>query len=638
MAYVKINGDVKEVDDDELRALIGAGGEEVDAPSQPSAQSGSGYQYNSPEDYEDLKYTAAKVGYSRLNQDQKDLFDQGFPYSRAARTMTLQQARDATDEGKTGTPFDLVGSAIRHVTGVPVAGLAAGISGLQAGLQYDPNTNPEASRWLAAKDAALLEAPVAYKNAVEGKGLEGTFADPVNLAALILPEGKIPGLVAAKWGENAGRVARVAGEGATNAGLAATSMALNPSENVNPVSVGLAAGIGAVPGAIPLIGAPLQSAGVRLFPNYVSYRNHLGQRLGNDKAESAIDENIRGLYDANPGLVTQSSLLKTNQKNLDEAGQGMDDALNSRIGDLYPASQGTIPLSNVPQPTESFVAPNLTRGLGIMGPAYRLAYSRQGQYAKGIYPGSGVPGAVALRPDYLNDETTVSDLGQRALDIYHRKQANRATSPNMEEVEAAITRRVNDIGKRIKLRGPGEQKLQWKTGDPVLDPATGQPTTYPGLAAGKMSVGAYNPVTGKVDPVPLPAIRSVKDLADQRHAVRLQYKPTSNPERVGVEADDAVHEAISSRLNEIPGYEEAAAPYSKQYAIARGLTPYIQGEAPNPRGLARQIPAMFNTYWGPGDLYKLGGIIKGLNIPSWAGTQRVTRVLGAEIPNIEDQW
>lgn len=71
--------------------------------------------------------------------------------------------------------------AYRHVVGLPVAGIASGLAGAQAAWQYDPSYDPHSNRWGAAWDAAKLQFPASYNDAVEDKGLEGVVADPINL-------------------------------------------------------------------------------------------------------------------------------------------------------------------------------------------------------------------------------------------------------------------------------------------------------------------------------------------------------------------------------------------------------------------------------------------------------------------------
>lgn len=544
------------------------------ATTSPAAPQGTGYNYVKPEDYQDLYANAREVGYSGLDANQKALFDQAYPSSKAAaHGMSLDAVHNVTDQGAVNNPqlqhpsvMDKIGEALRVPLGTIAAAGAGTLAGANAAYEA-PWGNKLGAYW----DAANLQTEDSMNKAIHGEGIEGMIADPANLLAGGL--GKV--------GEFASKIPLVSkipivgkyipgavGAAAEGAVQGTASNLLNPSEQLTyetPLISGL------VGGGLSTGGQIAKDVGVQFMPNrggYATYLNRHGQ------GEDAVNQNIANLYDQTSFPITQSKLQATNEANRVAAAEGMNQALDTRLGDqpvpTPDAFNGAGAVFNQPQPAETFVAPQT-------GVSPRL-YNNMGEQSAAAYPH-----ANGGQQGWFSDNEW-ENLRQAAHKQYEQNTINNPTAPPLAEVKKAIDARIDDIKAKAQLR----------------------PAAVP---EGSVVVGKIDPATGTIQTVPLPAVRSVQDVSRQKHVVTSQFRPTNNPERVGMEADDVVHEAINQRLNQIPGYKEAAAPYSKQYAIAKGLGKSIELKPDVPTGWARWAPHIFNTYSGAPNIYKLGSAL-----------------------------
>jgi hypothetical protein len=102
---------------------------------------------------------------------------------------------------------------------------------------------------------------------------------------------------------------------------------------------------------------------------------------------------------------------------------------------------------------------------------------------------------------------------------------------------------------------------------------------------------------------------SAKDFGKLRNKYTSQYGP-GDPDIVAKKvADELMHTAIVSRLaQEYPPYADYLAKQGTNaaYKQAKTMQHYLDANAPNPRGLSRALPGVFNTYMVPTMMYKAG--------------------------------
>ena len=623
MAYIKLNdGTIKQVDDDEFKALIMAkAGEETDAP--PS----QGYNYTSPDDYTDLYNNAKMVGYSGLDDAQKALFDKAYPSSKAAQSgMSLEDARAATDAGaeyqtkpaaigqgynnaydKLGA-IDITNSNLPIATKaaeyarVPGAMLAADIASFLSGIQ-----GVYANRDLGLKgaisagwDAALDQAVPSYNKAVLGLDGEGIVADPANfspfgtigkgLGAVGKLVSKLP--IADKIASYVGGhtlpaiLSNVAKPAMYGAGYGAASDIANPNIQVEPSQLGHdALTSGLIGGGLGIAGEGLKRYGVYNIPGRDKYASQLA-KLNVPNPREAARTNIANLLDQTSFPISQDKLANQIEANRVSAGQRMNDALDEVDRKLpynqpeytsYPDHDVAAELNIIP--VSSAETPNVITAMPDIINTY-------GQYVQKSWPHNNLPGVEINNPEskWFIGKTDWEDIAKNAHENHNREQSIIPTQTNEKKVHKAIDEKIDNLKAKISY-------------------------TEPYIREGEFKSHTINP-DQTVTPDPLSRVDKVSSLARMKHAVTSQYVPRTNKEIVNREADDAIHEAIENRLEQIPGYKEKAAQAKKDYAIAKGLGQYMQeavgisnkNEGRNRTGL--------NTYGLTGNMYKVGQLLQ----------------------------
>jgi len=578
MAYIKLsNGSVKSVDDDELRDLIGAGaGVETDAPNrqpQSTQDTTPGYAYDSPEDFEDLYANAKAVGYSGLDQAQKDLFNQSYSKSIYARNgKTLKQAQDETD-----ARADNAGLSLRSITGL----VPATSSGLAGGIRaaYDDTTgNKLGAAWEGAKEAA----GTSYNNAKAGRDISGFVADPTNYLMLVpgagelnlfdkvpalaekipaivkatkIPEvvGEVAGKALTKIGQLPGYIGSALTQGLSGAGATAASEALDPSEKVTPLSVAIAGGIG---GATGLASKGLSNFGYNIYPNQTLITNSQKDRyLTPDQLEAHMS-NV-------PFPYTMSNQQKAAEGWLEEAGNKFDEAIK-----VIPDERTYSDIN--PELAQSWI-PDIRR---LENAGYSNDEAR-------YYATSDILSPRTIYPEVEKNRTNQFLKEKRGLDL--QSNAPRKTLEN--QVDNATKKRLNDLGQKMDA----QKRL---TGD------------YP-------DVGIPQPL--EINQNMAPRI-DIKDFSKLRGVYTSQYTPNAKAkERAANYADELMHDAIVHRMELIPEYKkEIEQPLSsgfgakKQYAVGSRLADFIYNEPPNPRGIPRRFSVLFNNYAVPTAMFKAG--------------------------------
>lgn len=667
MAYIKLkDGTVKQVDDNEFKALIMAkAGEETDAPQS------QGYDYTSPDDYTDLYNNAKMVGYSGLDDAQKALFAKAYPLSKAAQSgMSLDDAIKATDAGakyqttpaaigqgynnaydKNGRvditnsdlPMATKAAEYARVPGAIIAGgLASVLSGIQSALvNRDMGLNGALSAgWESAKDQAIPS----YDKGILGQDGEGMVADPTNfipfagkilgsapkVAPLIskatnlvsnLPlVDKISSFISNKELPSLVNTAiNVVKPVAYGAGYNVASDIANPSTQVDPSKLGHDALVGsAIGGGLGVGGKITKGLGLYYMPNRNMYGEQLG-KLGVKDPGKVAETNISNLLDQTSFPINQDKLIAQNEANRVAAGQGMNDALSSVDRNLpynqpdYTSTPGYDEAARYNlAPVKATEAPNIMTSLPA---GYDEANNQLpdninmfGQYVQKSWPHSSLPGIEINNPEskWFIGKNDWEDIAKNAHENHNIGQTREATKTDEEAVHKLIDKKIANLQSKVNYNAPE-------------------------IREGEFQTYTINP-DRTITPNPLSRVDRVETLAKMKHAVSSQYVPKTDDEIAGREADDAIHDAIENRLEEIPGYKELAAKHKRDYSIAKGLGRYLQA-APriSSEGFARKIP-LVNTYGGAGNVYKLGQIMQSPYMLPYVG---IARGLGG---SIYDGW
>ena len=630
MSYIQLkNGKTKQVDtDQELKALIVAG-----AGTQVPAPQSQGYDYSSPDDYNELYENAKTVGYSGLDDAQKALFDKAYPSSKAAQSgMSLEDARKATDAGAEyqtkpaaigqgyNNAYDKIGAVditnsklpiatkVAEYARVPGAMLAADIAMGLSGIQ-----GVYANRDLGVKGAlnagwntALDQAVPSYNKAVLGQDGEGIVADPANfipfgtmgkgLGAVGKLIGKLP--IADKIASFVGKhtlpavISNVAKPAIYGAGYGASSDIANPSIQATPSQLGRdALTSGVIGGGLGIAGEALKRYGVYNIPGRDKYASQLA-KLNVPNPREAARTNISNLLDQTSFPISQDKLANQIEANRVSAGKRMNDALDEG-GRKLPYNQPdytSSPAYDIDAemnfiPTPSTETPKIITNLPE---DITQRINEYGQQAKDIWPHQQVlmeNGELSNRDHpWFIGEKDWEDIAKNAHENHNKEQSIIPTQTNEKKVHKAIDEKIDNLKSKISYSEPYLHE-----GDFQVNPVT---------------------VNQTVTPDPLSRVDKISSLARMKHAVTSQYVPRTNKEIVNREADDAIHSAIEARLEQIPGYKEKAAQAKKDYSIAKGLGQYMQdavgisnkNEGRNRTGL--------NTYGLTGNMYKVGQLLQ----------------------------
>lgn len=539
--------------------------------SNTKSKEGQGYKYHNQEEYEDLYANARQVGYSALDPAQKELFNKAFPYSKAAKTMTLQEAQAATDADALQNTAPQLSALLPRtmqsrdanaldvgadVLSIPGRGIASGLDLAWEGLKHAVNAGGNAARAIGGQAAPMPMQEDDYKQEAlqqlqNPKG--NLLKDPAFLPSLIAGPaveaiGKIPAIArlvagvlpAGKAGDILAGMLSGAGQGAAIDAIHQMDQQYSPSEGAT------AAGIGAVGGAVSPIVSPLVQ---KLFPYYT--QGIINKNTGeiNKNAKTALSD-----------MMNQVSFPGTQEQYLNAY-----NAIKNNIGSEYDQAINAIPES-------------------------RLAINQP-------FAGIGNPRFVFKKD--------VADLGKTAKEDYIKTlQGKVPYDVSPDEIQSALDKKIEQLQKSFAY-----QKPAYLHGVSAADE---QDAIARNKALQEQLQKYYENYhrQGSEEEA-----KDISDLLKFRKVFSSQYKKSANiDERPKQLADYLLHDAITQKASQIPEYAKYLADRNTnaRYSGIRAWGDYLDKEVPNPRGIARSFPMLLNSYVGPTALYKLSRGLSGL--------------------------